>query len=92
MFSQILTSCRSLSRKNYKNWQRLCKRTWFKDIKFAVKSRKIEKKNSIVISVSGYENKVKYPILNNNKYQKEKTTSIYFWQDLSWNTVHISKQ
>ena len=50
----------------------------FKDIKFAVKSSKIEKKNSIVISVSGYENKVKYPILNNNKYQKEKTTSIYF--------------
>ena len=50
----------------------------FKDKKFPVKSRKIEKKNSIVISVSGYENKVKYPILNNNKYQKEKTTSIYF--------------
>ena len=37
----------------------------FKDIKFPVKTRdihKIEKNNSIGISVFGYENKVKYPI------------------------------
>ena len=41
------------------------KRLDFKDIKFPVKTRdihKIERKNSIGISIFGYENKVKYPI------------------------------
>ena len=43
----------------------LAKRHDFKDIKVPVKPRdihKIEEKNSIAISVFGYENKVKYPI------------------------------
>ena len=41
------------------------KRLYFKDIKFPVKIRdihKMEKNNSIGISVFGYENKEKYPI------------------------------
>ena len=43
----------------------------FKDIKFPVKIRdihKIEKKNSISISVFGYENKEKHPIYVSKKY------------------------
>ena len=44
----------------------MAKRLNFKDIKFPVKAgniHKIEKKkNSISISVSGYENKVKHPV------------------------------
>ena len=51
------------------------KRLNFKDIKFPVKTRdidKIEKKNSIGISVSGYENKVKYPIYVSKKCCKDK--------------------
>ena len=48
------------------------KRLGFKDIKF-LKSRdiqKIEKKNSIGISVFGYENKEKYPIYVSNSEEK----------------------
>ena len=48
--------------KAYKNF---AKTLDFKDIKFPVKTRnihKIEKNNSIGISVFGYENKVKYRI------------------------------
>ena len=47
----------------------------FKDIKFPVKVRdihKIEKKNSIDISVFGYENKEKYPIYVSKQCCKEK--------------------
>ena len=46
------------------------KRLGFKDIKFQVKTRgihKIEKKNSVGISVVHYENKVKYPICISKK-------------------------
>ena len=51
------------------------KRLDFKDIKFPVKIRdihKIEKKNSIGISVFGYENKEKYPIYVSKKCSEEK--------------------
>ena len=47
----------------------------FKDIKFVVKTRdihKIEKENSISISVFGYENKLKYPIYVSIKYGEDK--------------------
>ena len=46
-----------------------------KDIKFQVKLRgihKIEKKNSIGISIYGYENKEKYPIYVSKKCCEEK--------------------
>ena len=51
------------------------KRLYFKDIKFPVKIRdihKIEKNNSIGISVFGYENKEKYPIYVSKKCCEEK--------------------
>ena len=51
------------------------KRLDFKDIKFPVKIRdihKIEKGNSISISVFGYENKEKYPIYVSKKCCEEK--------------------
>ena len=64
VFSQILTSWRSTPRKNYKSWQRFCKKKLdFKGIKFPVKIigiYEIENKDSIGISVLGYENKVRY--------------------------------
>ena len=47
----------------------------FKDIKFPVKTRdihKIEKKNSIGISVFGYENKEKYPVYVSKQCYEEK--------------------
>ena len=47
----------------------------FKEIKFPVKIRdiyKIEKKNSIGISVFGYENKEKHPIYVSKKCFEEK--------------------
>ena len=49
------------------------KRFHFKDIRFSVKTRdihKIEKNNSTGISVFGCENKVKYPIYENNVVKK----------------------
>ena len=51
------------------------KKTYFKDMKFPVKIRdncKIEKKNSISISVFGYENKEKHPINISKKCCEEK--------------------
>ena len=51
------------------------KRLDFKDTKIPVKTRdihQIEKKNSIDISVLGYENKVKYPIHVSTKCCEEK--------------------
>ena len=51
------------------------KRLDFKDKTFPVKTRdihKIEKKNSIGISVFGYENKVKYPIYESKKCCEKK--------------------
>ena len=55
------------------------KRLDFKDIKFPVKIRdmhKIEKKNSIGISVSGYENKEKYPIYVSKKCCEERNVDL----------------
>ena len=68
MFSQILKSCRSYPSKNYKKSDKdFTKKLDFKDFlkTFPVKIRginKIEKKNSIGISVFGYENKEKQPM------------------------------
>ena len=56
---QILTIKITKAGKNFRKWLD------FKAIKFRVKTRdihKIEKSNSIGISVFGYENKEKYPI------------------------------
>ena len=75
ILSQILKSRRSSPSKNYKNWQRFCQKAWFKDIKFPVKIRgihRIEEKNSISISVFGYENKEKHPISVSKKCCEEK--------------------
>ena len=75
ILSQILKSRRSSPSKNYKNWQRFCQKAWFKDKKFPVKIRdihRIEEKNSISISVFGYENKEKHPISVSKKYCEEK--------------------
>ena len=55
--------------------KRFAKRLDFKDIKLPVKTRdihKIEKKNSIGISVFGYKNKEKYPMYVSKKCCKEK--------------------
>ena len=56
----------------------------FKDIKFPVKIpvktfKKLKKKNSITISVFGYENKKKYPIYVSRKCcEKKKDILIYY--------------
>ena len=53
----------------------------FKDIRFPVKIRdiyKIEKTNSIAVSVFGYENKEKYPIHVSKKWKKCEKTLIYY--------------
>ena len=52
----------------------------FEDVKFPVKTKdihKIEKKNSITISVFGYENKVKYSIYVSKKCFKENHVDLY---------------
>ena len=51
----------------------------FKDIKFPVKVRdirKVEKKNSIGISVFGHENKKKYPIYLTRKCCEDKNVDL----------------
>ena len=56
------------------------KRLDFNDIKFPEKTRelhKIEKKNSIAISVFGYENQVKYTIYESKKYCEENMRIYY---------------
>ena len=71
VFSQILTSSISLRRKNSKTF---CKKVDFKDLKFPVKIKdihNIRKKKSIVISVFGYENMVKYPSYVSKKKSAE---------------------
>ena len=65
VFSGIRKSCRPLFKRITKADKGFAKKIDIKDIKFPVKIRdinKIEKKNSIGISVFGYENKEKYPI------------------------------
>ena len=62
VFSEILKSCRSSLINNYKSRLRFATELDFKDIRFPVNIRdihKIQKKNSIGISVFGYENKKK---------------------------------
>ena len=57
------------------------KRLDFKDIEFPVKSRdihKLEKKNSIGVSVFRYENKEKYSIYVSNKCCEEKHVDLLF--------------
>ena len=57
------------------------KRLDFKDIKFPVKIRdihKIEKKNSISISVFGYENKEKYPVYISKQCCEKKHVDLLF--------------
>ena len=54
---------------------------YLKDIRFPVKIRdiyKIEKTNSIAVSVFGYENKEKYPIHVSKKWKKCEKTLIYY--------------
>ena len=66
------------------------KRLHFKDIKFPVKVRdihKIEKKNSICISVSGYENKEKYLFYVSKKYCEEKHVDLLSIAEEEKNTV-----
>ena len=73
VFGQILKSCRP--RRIAKADEDFAKRLYFKDMKFPVKTRhifKIGKKNSISISVCGYENKEKYPIYVPKKCCEEK--------------------
>ena len=53
----------------------------FEDMKFPVKNKdihKIEKKNSISISVFGYENKYKHPIYVSKKMLGKKNMLIYY--------------
>ena len=62
-----------------KNDQDFAKNLDFKDKKLPVKTRdilKIEKKNSIDISVFGYENKVKYPIYAYTRCCEEKNVDL----------------
>ena len=70
---QILKSCRP--RRITKADEDFAKSFFFKDMKFPVKTRhipKIGKKNSISISVCGYENQEKYPIYAPKKCCEEK--------------------
>ena len=69
------------------------KRLDFKDIKFPVKIRdihKIEKKNSIDISVFGYENKEKYPIYVSKKCCEEKHVDLLLIGEGEKNTMFLS--
>ena len=68
--------CRPYSKKNYKSLKRFREKSDFEDITFSVKIRdiyKIEKNNSISISVSGYGNKEKYAIYVLKKLFEEKS-------------------
>ena len=75
VFSQIRKSCRSPSARITETEKDFAKKRYFKDIVFSVKVRdihKIEKRNSINISVFGYENKQKHPIYISKKCCEEK--------------------
>ena len=70
------------------------KRLGFKDIKFPVKIRdihKIEKKNSIGISVFGYENKVKYPIYVSKKCCEDKHVDLLLIGEERKSIMFLSK-
>ena len=71
--------CRPYSKKNYKSLKRFREKSDFEDITFSVKIRdiyKIEKNNSISISVSGYGNKEKYTIYVLKKLFEEKHVNL----------------
>ena len=71
--------CRPYSKKNYKSLKRFREKSDFEDITFSVKIRdiyKIEKNNSISISVSGYGNKEKYAIYVLKKLFEEKHVNL----------------
>ena len=80
VFGQIVKSCKSSPARFTKADKDFAKILDFKDIKFPVKIigiHKIEKKNSIGISVFGYENKERHPYM----YQKnvvKKNMLIYY--------------
>ena len=64
----------------------------FKDIKFPVKIRgihKIEKKNSIGISVFSYENNVKYPIYASKQCCEEKHVDLLLIGEGEKNTMFL---
>ena len=70
------------------------KRLDFKDIKTPVKIRdihKIEKKNSIGISVFGYENKEKYPIYVSKQCCEEKHVNLLMIERGEKNMMFLSK-
>ena len=73
VFGQILTCCRSSSRK-------ILQKLDFKEIKFPVNIRdiqKIEKNISIDISVFGFENKEKHPIYVSKKHFEDSMLIYY---------------
>ena len=75
VFGQIRKSWRSPSARITETEKDFAKKLDFKDIIFSVKVRdihKIEKRNSINISVFGYENKQKHPIYISKKCCEEK--------------------
>ena len=66
----------------------------FKDIKFPVKVRdihKIEKKNSIGISVFGYKNKEKHPIYVLKNVLKKNLLIYYSWEKKKKDIMFLSK-
>ena len=79
LFSDLLTSCRSSSSKNWKADKDFARKLNFEDLKFPVKIRdihKVEKKNAIIISVFDFENKEKYPIYVLKKCCQEKRVDL----------------
>ena len=65
----------------------------FKDTNIPLKIRdihKIEKKNSIGISIFGYENKEKYPLYLSKKYCKEKHVDLLLIGEGEKNTTFLS--
>ena len=75
VFGQILKSCKSSPARMTKADKEFAKVLDFKDIKFPVKIigiHKIEKKNSIGISVFGHENKERHPIYVSKKCCEKK--------------------
>ena len=82
VFGQIRKSWRSPSARITETEKDFAKKLDFKDIIFSVKVRdihKIEKRNSINISVFGYENKEKHPI-----YVSKKT----LWRKTCWFVIN----
>ena len=82
--------CRPYSKKNYKSPKRFREKSDFEDITFSVKIRdiyKIEKNNSISISVSGYGNKEKYAIYVLKKLFEEKHVNLLLIEEGDKNSL-----